>query len=207
MHKDMDKAWRQMMRWLVTDVPNRFELRVEPKESSDTVLLQVRAREKNFQPLDNAGVQLVVTAIESGIRATNSTNFVKIKADAATEPGVYEATYIARKAGAYRVDAIVADANGAEVGRAEAGWTSDPAAEEFRSLKPNRAFLETLAKQTGGEIVPASSLESFAKALQSKKAPIMENSAIPLWHTPAMFLFALACFVTEWGVRRWKGLP
>ncbi len=207
MHKDMDKAWRQMMRWLVTDVPNRFEVRVEPKESSDTVLLQVRAREKNFQPLDNAGVQLVVTAIESGIRATNSTNFVKIKADAATEPGVYEATYIARKAGAYRVDAIVADANGAEVGRGEAGWTSDPAAEEFRSLKPNRAFLETLAKQTGGEIVPANSLESFAKALQSKKAPIMENTAIPLWHTPAMFLFALACFVTEWGVRRWKGLP
>ena len=207
MHKDMDKAWRQMMRWLVTDVPNRFEVRVEPKESSDTVSLQVRAREKNFQPLDNAGVQLVVTAIESGVRATNSTNFVKIKADAATEPGVYETTYIARKAGAYRVDVIVSDANGAEVGRAEAGWTSDPAAEEFRSLKPNRAFLETLAKQTGGEIVPASLLESFAKALQSKKAPIMENSAIPLWHTPAMFLFALACFVTEWGVRRWKGLP
>src|SRR6185436_9130930 len=109
MHKDMDKAWRQMMRWLVTDVPNRFEVHVEPKESSDTVSLQVRAREKNFQPLDNASVQLVVTPIESGIRATNSTNFVKIKADAATEPGVYEATFIARKAGAYRVDAIVSD--------------------------------------------------------------------------------------------------
>jgi hypothetical protein len=204
MRKDMDKAWRQMMRWLVTDVPNRFELRVEPKESSDTVTLQVRAREKNFQALDNAAVQLVVTDIEGGAQETNS---VKIKADAATEPGLYETTFIARRAGAYRVDATVSDANGAEVGRAEAGWTSDPAAEEFRSLKPNRAFLANLAKQTGGEILSPSGLEQFAKTLPNRKAPVMESASIPLWHTPAMFLFALACFVAEWGVRRWKGLP
>ena len=203
MHKDMDKAWRQMMRWLVSDVPGRFEVHVEPKESADTVLLQVRAREKTFQPLDNASVELVVTAVENN----SKTNSVKLKADAATEPGVYEATYITRRAGAYRVEAIVSDANGAEVGRAEAGWTSDPAAEEFRSLKPNRAFLASLAKQTGGEIVTASDLERFAKNLPNRKAPVMESTAIPLWHTPAMFLFALACFIAEWGVRRWKGLP
>jgi uncharacterized membrane protein len=209
MHKDMDKLWRQMMRWLVTDVPNRFEVHVEPKESSDSVLLQVRARDKTFQPLDNASVQLTVTAIaEAGAKITSSaTNTVKMNAEAATEPGVYEATYITRKAGAYRVDAIIADANGAEVGRASAGWTSDPAAEEFRSLKPNRALLESLSKRTGGEVIEPSKLAAFAKNLPNRKAPITENASIPLWHTPAMFLFALACLVAEWGVRRWKGLP
>jgi uncharacterized membrane protein len=205
MHKDMDKAWRQMMRWLVSDVPNRFEVHVAAKESADTVLVQVRAREKTFQPLDNAAVQLVVTAIAEG--GAKSTNVVRLKAEPSTEPGLYEATYVARRAGAYRVDAIVADANGAEVGRAEAGWTSDPAAEEFRSLKPNRALLENIAKQTGGEIVSASGLDRFAKTLPNRKAPVTESVSIPLWHTPAMFLFALACFVAEWGVRRWKGLP
>ncbi len=204
MHKDMDKSWRQMMRWLVTDVPTQFIVHVEAKESSDTVSFQVRAKEKTFQPLDNASVQLAVTSVESGIKSTNT---VKLKADAASDPGVYEATYVARRSGAYRVDAIISDANGAEVGRAEAGWTSDPAAEEFRSLKPNRAFLETLARQTGGEVVSANNLERFAKSLPNRKAPVMENASIPLWHTPAMFLFALACFVAEWGVRRWKGLP
>ena len=30
-HRDMDKAWRQLMHWLVTDVPNRVELAVEPQ--------------------------------------------------------------------------------------------------------------------------------------------------------------------------------
>src|SRR5882724_1510063 len=29
-HRDMDKAWRQLIRWFVTDVPNRVELAAEP---------------------------------------------------------------------------------------------------------------------------------------------------------------------------------
>jgi hypothetical protein len=172
------------------------------------VLLQVRAKEKSFQPLDNARVELTIKHIDNtSSTATNATNSVKLTAEAAAEPGVYEVTYIARQAGAYRVDATVSDTAGAEVGRSSAGWTSDPAAEEFRSLRPNRALLESLAKRTGGERVEPSKLEAFAKQLPGRKAPITESTALPLWHTPFMFLFALACFVTEWGVRRWKGLP
>jgi uncharacterized membrane protein len=203
--KDMAKAWRQMMRWLVTDVPDRFEVQVQPRESADTVLLQVRARDKSFQPLDNASVQLTVTEVPGG--GVKPTNTVRITAEASTEPGVYETTFVARKAGAYRVDAVISDANGAEAGRASAGWTSDPAADEFRSLRPDRALLESLAKKTGGEVLKPNDLASFAKSLPNRKAPITETASIPLWHTPAMFLFALACFVAEWGVRRWKGLP
>ena len=35
----------------------------------------------------------------------------------------------------------------------------------------------------------------------------METWTSPLWHTPAMFGFALACLAAEWGLRRWKGMP
>jgi hypothetical protein len=93
-----------------------------------------------------------------------------------------------------------------EVGRSEAGWTSDPAAEEFRSLTPNRALLETIARKSGGKILSASALDTFAKDLPNQKAPITENWTSPLWHQASVFLFALACFVSEWGVRRWKGM-
>ena len=37
-------------------------------------------------------------------------------------------------------------------------------------------------------------------------APVTENWLRPLWHTPTMFLFALCCFIAEWGLRRWKGM-
>ena len=123
-----------------------------------------------------------------------------------SEAGLYETTYVPREAGGYRAEAVVTDAAGAEVGRAEVGWTADPAADEFRSLVPNRSLLEAVAKKTGGEVISASKLDEFAATLPHRYAPITETWTSPFWHQPAVFLFALACFIAEWGLRRWKGL-
>src|SRR6266404_4631718 len=45
-HRDMDKAWRQLVRWLVSDVPNRVELAIESRsgDANSAVNLQVRVR-------------------------------------------------------------------------------------------------------------------------------------------------------------------
>jgi len=218
MRRDMDKAWRQMIRWLVADVPNRIDFHATAKreDPNQAVLLQVRARDKNFQPLDNASVVMTVRPLTNdlthvrsgdGDKLNTATNGIRLSADPAlTEAGLYQATYIPRETGGYLAEAVVTDAAGVEVGRAEAGWTSDPAAEEFRSLKPNRALMESIAKQTGGEMIAADKLDGFAAGLPNRKAPITESWSYPLWHTPAVFLFALACFVAEWGLRRWKGM-
>lgn len=207
-HQDMDKAWRQMMRWLVTDVPNRVELTAEPKpeDPEGAVLLQARVRDPKFQPLDNASVSVEVRQVigESG----GQTNVVHVQVEpSATEPGLYQATFVPRTAGGYQAGIAVTNSEGVEVGRAAAGWSTDLAAEEFRSLSPNLTLLEAIAKKTGGELVPLDKLSTFAHELPHRKAPFMESWSYPLWHTPAMFGFALACLISEWGLRRWKGLP
>ncbi len=219
-HKDMDKAWRQLVRWLVADVPNRVELSAEPLrgDPNQAVVLRVRARDKGFQPLDNAAVTLFVqpvgtaedpaTTKPSAASETKPTaRAVKLVAEpSADRPGVYEATYIPRETGGYLAEALVVDSAGVEVGRAETGWSSDPAADEFQSLKPNRPLMESVARQTKGEMVSASGLDAFVKSLPQRKAPVTETWTGPLWHQPAVFLFALLCFVAEWGLRRWRGL-
>lgn len=217
LQRDLAKAWRQMVRWLIADVPKRLELLAEQQaDANQSVLLQLRVRDKKFQPLDNASVTLDIQSViansdggkprENAALSTNH-NVVRIHAEPAlNEPGLYQATYIPRETGAYQAEAIVTDASGLEVGRVEAGWTANPAAEEFRSLKPNRALLEKIAQQTGGEIVSADKLSDFAKSLPKRSVPVTETWTLPLWHTPAVFLFALACFIAEWGLRRWKGL-
>ena len=73
-------------------------------------------------------------------------------------------------------------------------------------MKPNRALLETIARQTGGEVIAPARLDSFAANLPNRKAPITESWTMPLWHRSTVFVFALACFIAEWGLRRWKGL-
>src|SRR5206468_13004971 len=90
---------------------------------------------------------------------------------ALSEPGLYQATYIPRDTGGYKAEAVVTNSVGAEVGRAETGWTADLAAEEFRSLKPNRALLETIAKRTGGEVIAVNRLEEFAASMPHRNVP------------------------------------
>jgi uncharacterized membrane protein len=208
-HHDMDKAWRQMMRWLVTDVPNRVELTAEPKseEGNGAMLLQIRVRDPKFQPLDNASIKLEVQQVVAGSTASSS-NAVMVQVEpSGTEPGLYQASYVPRFTGGYQASVAVTNAEVAEVGHASAGWSTDLAAEEFKSVTPNISLLEGLARKTGGEMITPDRLERFARDLPRRQAPVMDSWSFPLWHTPAMFGFALLCFVSEWGLRRWKGLP
>ncbi len=206
---DMDKAWRQLVRWLVSDVPNRVDCTVEPlaADPNGAVRVQVRVRDEKFQPVDDATVKIEVEPVVFAGTA-GATAPIQLEAEPAlSEPGLYQATYVPHQTGGYKATAHVANNAGADLGRASAGWSTDLAAEEFRSLTPNVALLEELARKTGGQVVAAADLENFAKRLPQLRAPVMETWSYPAWHTPAMFAFALACFLTEWGVRRWKGLP
>jgi hypothetical protein len=139
---------------------------------------------------------------------TSGTNFIELTGEASsTDPGTYEATFVARQTGAYFVQAVATQSDGKIVGTAAAGWASDPAAEEFRSLKPNHALLESLARRTGGEVVTMDRLNSLVRSLPDRRAPITETMSSPVWQKPVVFLVALCCFVAEWGIRRWRGLP
>jgi uncharacterized membrane protein len=220
LRRDMDKSWRQMIRWLVSDVPNRVELAVEPSAdlAGGAVKLQVRVRDQKFQPLDDAAVSIEIEPLlstapvsrESGLSEgeVSATNIIRLRAELSlNEAGVYETTYVPRNTGGYRATAHVADPAGTELGKAEAGWSTDLAAEEFHSLQPNTVLLQGIAGRTGGEIIPASKLGEFARNLPKRHAPTMEPWTTPAWHTPSLFGFTLACFIAEWGLRRWKGMP
>ncbi len=209
-HADMDKAWRQLARWLVADVPNRVDATVEPlaADANGAVRVQVRVRDEKFQAVDDAAVTIEVQPVVFEGTANAGAQNIKLEAEASlSEAGLYTATYVPRQTGGYRAVATVKNTSGADLGRAEAGWSTDLAAEEFRSLVPNVALLEDLARKTGGEVIAASDLDAFAKRLPQMKAPVMETWSHPAWHTPLMFAFALGCLLTEWGLRRWKGMP
>jgi len=122
------------------------------------------------------------------------------------DAGVYIATYTPRESGGYRVEATVLNETGANAGTAQTGWSTNLDADEFRVLAPNRVLMEALARKTGGEVIAADRLEKFARDMPKRKAPITETVTEPLWHTPWMFLFSLACFLGEWGLRRRSGL-
>ena len=199
---DLARAWRQTVRWLVADVPRRIELDVRRRQggTGTAVELHVRVRGPEFKPMDNASVELVVTAANAAEH--------QLHADPhEAEAGTYVATYVSRWPGAYRVRATITAADGSRVGEEEAGWTAEPAADEFRRLAPNLALLARIASETGGEVIPADRLERFVSDLPNRKIPIRESWVYPLWHQPIVFLLAIVCLTAEWGLRRFRGLP
>ena len=224
-HADMDKQWRQLVRWLVTDTPNRVDLSTEPVpgDPNGAVRLLVRARDERYQPLDNASVSLAVEPVlfgEASVAAAGASvsnappgartapMAIRITAEPSPdEPGLYEATFVPRLTAGYKATASVTNAMGAPNGSAVAGWATDLAADEFASLVPNRPLLDEVARRTGGRVVSMGELDALAKQLPLRPAPVMETVTRPLWHNPWLFLVALGALAAEWGLRRNQGLP
>lgn len=241
---DLEKSWRQLVRWLVADVPGRVSLATVPKpaDPAGAMEIQVRVADSAYLPVENATINLEVEPVllddaptapgaagegnkksPANERGKSPVTAGAAGADAgpaagkgvltlqaepsSTEAGLYIASYVPRETGGYKVTAIAVNAAGAEQGRATAGWTADLAAQELRSLTPDRALLEELARKTGGAVVEADGLNALVARLPSMKAPVMEPHEEPLWHTPWIFLTAVACLAGEWGLRRTQGLP
>lgn len=199
---DLAKSWRQTVRWLVADVPNRIEASVQPTDAGTAaaMLIQTRLHDPAFAPLDNASVQVT-------IHAPGQAPLTLVAEPSLEEPGLFETTYVPRERGGYRVEVVALDENGEIAGRDEAGWTTDRSADEFRAVEVNEPLLTDLAAQTGGELVRLSELADFVETLPTRRAPVTEAWTSPLWHAPWVLLLAIICLAGEWGLRRWRGLP
>jgi uncharacterized membrane protein len=201
---DLPKAWRQAIRWLVADVPQRVDVALNQDRSADdpagSVKVDVRVRDVAYAPLDNAAVTVRVTGPDG--------KAVELRAEpSGRKAGLYESVYVPRQPGAYRAEILAKAPDGSDIGTAQAGWASDPAADEFRDLRGNRDLLERLAKATGGQTVNVAQLDDFVATLPTRRAAITEPYVRPVWHQPWVYLLAILCVTAEWGLRRWKGLP
>ena len=198
---DLPIFWRQTVRWLVSDVPRRVELQRNAVEANPLQnQLEVRVRDAEYAPDDEATVRLTVTSPTGQV--------TPLTAEASDqEPGLYAATYFGREAGGYRLTAQVMASDGRSLTTRPTGWTAQPAAEEFRRVPTNRDVLQQLAKDSGGDLVDPRQIKSFIAELPQRTTAVTEPWTRPLWHHPAVFLFAITCLCIEWGLRRWKGLP
>lgn len=195
--EDMEKSWRQVVRWLIADVPERVTVELE-EAGEGAVRARVEVRDEAFEAMPDARVTLKVGGGEVEAVELNAT-------PSDTEPGIFEVTLVPAM-GETVVTATARDAGGLPLGEARDGWVSNGAADEFNRLEPNRAMLETIAARTGGRVLEAGELASFAGELPKMDAPEKRTWSRSLWHTPPVFLLVLACFAGEWIVRRRTGM-
>ncbi|QEG23599.1 hypothetical protein MFFC18_35000 [Mariniblastus fucicola] len=199
-NEDLNKAWRQTLRWLVSETPRRVEVLAEPDLSqSQLTRIRVDIRDEEFKPQLNAELELkVITPSQKEIAIASQQDSRKV--------GSYVAEFSSREPGAYRVVASAKSPEGELIEMRETGWVSDPAVAEFESLQPNRDFLRQIANETGGELVEVADLESFASDFDARKVPVSETKSVPWWHRWSIFAAAIGLLLAEWGARRMWGL-
>lgn len=198
---DPAQAWRQVTRWLVNEAPRRVECRVVASDDvTEPTRLVTTVYDESYMPLENANVELEIKPpAGEAFKVTATADF--------DSPGQYVSSHWAIERGGYLVTARVTAEDGSEIGDAQAGWTTDPAAAEFRELAINRELLQQIADSTGGELIEADAMDEFVASLPSRKVPVTQTWVYPIWHRPWVMFVAILCLCGEWGLRRWKGMP
>lgn len=199
--KDLQQLWRQIVRWMVADVPKRVTIEAErSKGLGGAVSVTVTVLDEDFKAHDNADVQVTVE--------TPGGEEVQLTAEPSVQQaGQYVVDYWPHEEGPYLATARVTTADGEELDLKSAGWTSQPAADEFRELSTNVDALQQLSQKSNGEMIDVDELEAFVSDLPNRKVPVTEKWVYPIWHQPWVLGLAICCFCGEWGLRRWRGLP
>jgi hypothetical protein len=198
---DMAKAWRQTIRWLVADVPRRVDLELErpAEDATSTVDLKVTVCDEHFLPMDNVTVDITVeTPAKQSIALTAEPTM--------DQSGVYRVSFSPRESGIYRARTVVTNPDRSNLDQRQIGWATQPAISELKSVDVNQPLLQELAKQTGGRVIDVDDLDWFVADLPNRRSVVTEPWTYPIWHHWMVLSFALACFIGEWGLRRWKGL-
>ncbi|QDT97979.1 glutamine amidotransferase [Gimesia aquarii] len=196
----LNKSWRQLLRWMTTDVLEPIDLQVENNPSGNKgTKIRVFVRDPQFQKRSDYQVQLEIT--------TPQKERIKLIADPVNDkPGEYQSVYLPSQSGGYHISATVT-APDSKTKTIQGGWVHDPQSIEFRTIQPNLELLQQLATQSKGEVIPADKLSQFVSTLDQRHIPVTAEVVTPLWHHPWVLLLVLGCLFGEWSLRRWKGLP
>ena len=196
----LNKSWRQLLRWMTTDVLEPVDLLVEENlNPNGGTKIKVLVRDQEYQKRSDYQVALEITP--------PGKDPVKLTADPISgQPGMYQSIYLPSQPGGYALSATVT-APDSKTKTIQGGWVHEPDRDEFPFIAPQLELLQQLAEKSNGEVIAARNLQHFVNTLDQRHIPITEEFVTPLWHHPWVLTLVLGCLFGEWSLRRWKGLP
>lgn len=192
--------WRQMMRWLVADVPDQVVVATSADrvERGEQIGLSVSVADRAFVPVNSAQVSVTIAA-PSGKTTEMALQWV------GERDGEYRASFVPDEDGTHEVRADAVQ-KGESVGGGVTTFRVAPSDAEAFDAAMRAPLLQRLAEETGGQFYTAETLSKLPDDLRYTERGVTVVEERDLWDMPAL-LFALgACLLGEWSFRRWRGL-
>ena len=192
--------WRQLLRWLLEDVPDRLEVTTTPEQASPRQRVTVRAElaDSNFLRVNDAVVLARITA-PSGDTLALPLEW------ALGRDGSYAGEFTAHEEGRYRIE--VEAVRGRDTVRAEPELllVADQGL-DYLNAEMRAPLLRRIAEETGGRFYTPETLEHLPDDVVYTQSGVTVTEARDLWDMPAVFLLLLLLLGAEWGYRRKRWL-
>lgn len=191
--------WRQLLRWLVSDVPSRVDLMAAGDGAvNEGIPLRVVVSDSAYARFNGAAVSAEIIAPDG--------ESTQLPFDWATDrDGEYTAMMVPGANGVHTVN--VKAVMGRDTIRSTAGYVrvADPTAEFFGAeMRP--AVLKQFADETGGKFYRASEAARLPEDIVYTTSGATEVQRLDLWDMPALFMLLLSILGAEWLYRRRRGL-
>ena len=210
--------WRQLLRWLTSDVPNRITIAAASDVTGvrDPIALTAEVADSAFVMRNDARVVAHLTA------PSGTTRDLPMEW-AVDRDGEYRATFTAEEAGNYEVVAEVDGVSSAPPVRSTRVATdttrdrrSDASyvrvngptesSREFVDAEMRASLLQRIARETGGRFYTPANVASLPEDIALSKRGVTVVNQMDLWDMPFIFLMLVGLVCAEWAYRKKRGL-
>lgn len=192
--------WRQLLRWVTSDVPARVTVRATPDQVNPRSPVELRA-----EVLDSAYLKVNDADVVAHVTAPSKKTRDLTLEWAVDRDGEYRATFTSDEPGVHVVRV--------EARRKDGGTATDSTfvrvAElnaEFVDAEMRAALLKRIADETGGRFYTPSGIGTLAADVAMSKRGVTVVNEMDLWDMPVNFLLLVALVGSEWAYRKLRGL-
>ena len=192
--------WRQLLRWLVSDVPDQVSVETTPERIApdEEVTLVATIDDESFLRVNNTEVTAFITD------PLGETHTVPMDWTV-EEDGEYEGYFIPGKEGRYQIR-VSALEDGSLLGTTTSYMDVVNQTEEYFGAEMRQALLEKIAAETGGRFYTPDNVENLIEDIRYTASGTTVLEEKDLWDMPAIFLLLILLISTEWFYRRYRGL-
>jgi hypothetical protein len=198
--RDHDKFWLQLIHaaagepFAARSGPLALDLSRVDAEPNQPVIARVRIADENVRPSD---YRIEVARHGGDIVSTHP--LLTSTGDAGSLP---PSITLRLPEGQYDVRLVAPDGQAVSTGLTVA----DTYEAELSDVSPDTTLLRRLAESTGGEFLTLDHVSRLPQRIAALTDGRMRFVEHPLWHSPLLFAFVVACFVAEWAMRKRLGL-
>ncbi len=195
-----ETLWRQLLRWMLEEVPDRTDLVVSPNYPApgERTTLQLELTDSAFRRVNDAQVTVDVVSPDGATRQ------VPLEWTLGRD-GQYAGTFVPAEEGEYLLSGqAVIGSDTVRLATTSLGVADRGA--DFINAEMRSVLLQRVARETGGRFYTPATVGSLPDDVVFTESGVTVREALDLWDMPIVLFGLLGLLGFEWVYRRYRGL-